>query len=545
MPNPHPHFEKMNAEMWDYFSQRDFENAARIAANIIQDSLALDAIHVAGLSLTALDRMEEGYDWCCASLSLASAKADWFNNAACQFMDKRDFLHAMVFVENGIHEHPDDLRLRYMRGLVYCNTQQWQKAIDHLDEVIEMDPEFYHAYMSKGFCLHMLARYDEAIATYGLGIPRATGGDLEEMVNNVACCLLEQAKPYEALDLLNQDYEKSTRAGTIYNKSFLYLGMGRWPEAWHMYRNRLQVQVNGDQGVPIVQQPIAQTLKDIRGADLFLFHEQGLGDCLQFVRFAKLLYPYVNSMVIGVPKTMHRMVELMDIGGPFTVLSGGENDDEVLKGCDIALPMLDSCAIFDLTPDRIPGEVPYFTIPEEVISKHQLPDTCKPRIGLCWAGASRPDNIRAHSIDSRRSIPFEMLQPILDLHDVFDFVSLQMPNHRPYHDHLIQPIQEEFDVMDTMAIVEQLDLVITIDSAVAHMAGSLGKPVWMLSRYDGCWRWFWDGRTDTAWYPTMRIYRQKAHHTWPEVLDRVYEDLNQLIEDRKLDTWTFQEARQE
>lgn len=513
--------------LWDSFLERDYEGAARAAAKILKDSWALDAIHVAGLSLCGLDRLDEGFEWLCASLSLASPKPDWYANAAIAMMDKKDFIRAMLFVQNGIKDYPDDIRLSYMRGLCMCHAQAWQQAIEFLDLTIALDPSFYHSYVSKGFCLHMLGKYDEAVECYKtVKQEEATPGDYEETINNWACVLLEQGKPRESLDLLNKFYPDSERPGTKYNKSFIYMGLGDWPYGWKLYQERQTVQVKGDQGIPSVEHPLAKSLNDIKGKDLFLFHEQGLGDTLQFVRYAKLLAPMAKTLTIAVPKALHRIMEHFDLETPFTVVSDGKRDEPLFSKCEIAMPMLDAPAFLETTVDTIPTFIPYFKIPQKEINRHQLPDRADlPRIGLVWAGASRPDNIRANSIDKRRSIPFELMDPILQHNDRFDFVSLQMTDHRVDDNRLHQPIRDGFDILDTAAIMMQLDLIITIDSSMAHLAGAINKPVWMMTRYDQCWRWFWDGREDTPWYPTMRLFQQKSHGAWPEVIGRVVDSL--------------------
>jgi hypothetical protein len=130
------------------------------------------------------------------------------------------------------------------------------------------------------------------------------------------------------------------------------------------------------------------------------------------------------------------------------------------------------------------------------------------------------------------------MEPILALSDRVNFVSLQMPDHRVDDARLIQPLEADFDVLDTCAVIAQLDLIISVDSAVAHMAGAFGKPVWMLSRFAGCWRWRWPETEDdwhdghTEWYETMRIYRQKTAGDWPEVICRVGLDLTALTAKR-------------
>ena len=521
-PQLHPVFSTLKEEMWNKFLQKDLEGAARLAARILQESGAHDAIHVAGLALTGLKRYDEGFDWCCASLSLAKPSAEWYMNAAIAFMHEKDYVHAMVFIENGLKDYPDDKRMNYTRGLCMCHAQNWTAGITFLDDTLRIDPEFYHAKMSKGFCMHMLGRYDEAIALYDEIVDVAEPHDREEIVNNKACVLLDMGLQDEALNLLDTACAGSTRPGTQYNRSFLLLGKGVWPEAWDLYRNRSVVQVDGDQGLPIVDQITAKTLDDVRDKHLFLFHEQGLGDSLMFLRYAKMLRPLVSELTIGVPKSLDRLAKTMDLGGYYTVVSDGKENAAHLAKCDVALPMLDCPAVFRSTVDNVPNEVPYFHVPDK---KLELFSDDRLRVGLCWAGASRPENIRAHAIDKRRSVGFELMAPILAMSDRFNFVSLQMEDHHIDDQRLYQPIKNDWDCLDTCTLIKQLDLVITIDSSVVHMAASIGAPTWMLSRHDQCWRWLWDGRTDSIWYPSLRIYQQPGRDTWPEVIEWVAGDL--------------------
>lgn len=546
MPNPHPEFNERKEEMWKLLFEKDYNGAATIAANMLQDTYAFDAIHVAGLCLTALGQVEEGYDWSCAALSLSKASVEWYNNAAVAFMNKKAYLHSMMFAENGAKEYPDDIRLRYLAALNLCYASKWEDAIVRLDDVIERDPTFSHAYMSKGFCLHKQGKYEEAVATYRSAYDTANEGDREQMINNEVCILMELGRNRDALKLLDTEYPDSDRFGTVYNRSFLLLGLGGWPEAWHMYRTRHTVRINNeDPHKQIPDQPIAQTLDDIKGKHLFYYHEQGLGDTINFIRYAKVLRPYCSHITLGVPTALRRLTDNFIMDGSFTVVSGEPEDDELVAKAEVALPTVDAPAILEQRIDNILAPIPYFQIPELEIRKHLLPATARPRIGLCWAGASRPENINAHAIDKRRSVSVEMMEPIFDFHDRVQLISLQQENHRLHDGRILEPVMNSYDVLDTMAIIKQLDLVITIDSAVCHMAGSIGKPVWMLSRLDGCWRWFYNEYTmseRTDWYPTMKIYRQKTAHSWPEVIDRVVRDLDASLKTGIYDPWSYEQA---
>jgi hypothetical protein len=200
--------------------------------------------------------------------------------------------------------------------------------------------------------------------------------------------------------------------------------------------------------------------------------------------------------------------------------------------CDVVLPMLDSPGLLDQRTDNIPNERYFLPPPDALVHERSIGERDgRLRVGLVWAGASRPDHLMAYAIDRRRSVPFEALAPILKLSDQIQFVSLQLSDHRVEDKRVLQPLGTDYDILDTAAVIEQLDIVVTIDSSVAHLAASLGKPTWMLSRFDSCWRWRWPAEgawhdTKTEWYPTMTIYRQRRPGDWSEVICRVRRDLS-------------------
>jgi hypothetical protein len=165
--------------------------------------------------------------------------------------------------------------------------------------------------------------------------------------------------------------------------------------------------------------------------------------------------------------------------------------------------------------------------------RSRLPDDGGLRVGLVWSGSAHTDDAGAHLIDRRRSLALAELAPLADIAGV-RLVSLQQhladqARTPPPGMALIDPMAEVADFADTAALVANLDLVISVDTAVAHLAGGLGRRVWLLSRYDGCWRWLHD-RQDSPWYPGLRIYRQERPHDWSGVVARVRRDLASLAQ---------------
>jgi hypothetical protein len=193
---------------------------------------------------------------------------------------------------------------------------------------------------------------------------------------------------------------------------------------------------------------------------------------------------------------------------------------------------------FRTTLATVPAEVPYLTVdPERRSYWHgKLGARGKPRVGLVWSGGFRPDQPEIWSVNSRRNIQLARLTP-LSTADI-EFFSLQ--KGQPAESELAQlslqdwqgppPIDcagEFGDFADTAALIEQLDLVISVDTSTAHLAGALGKPVWILNRFDTCWRWLLD-RADSPWYPTARLYRQAEPGDWDTVVEQVRNDVQRL-----------------
>ena len=205
-------------------------------------------------------------------------------------------------------------------------------------------------------------------------------------------------------------------------------------------------------------------------------------------------------------------------------------EDDALPPFDYHCPLLSLPFAFGTTMETIPGTVPYLQGDPAPWSEF-LADLPGLKVGLVWAGKSRTEQPHAVAIDKRRSMRLADMMPLLEVQGC-SFVSLQLGP--PAGEMAMQPGAALHDVSDRMqdwadtaGLITGLDLVIAVDTAVAHLAGALGRPVWMLNRFDSCWRWFRD-RDDTPWYPTMRQFRQTRRGDWPGVIGRVKAALQAL-----------------
>ena len=251
----------------------------------------------------------------------------------------------------------------------------------------------------------------------------------------------------------------------------------------------------------------------MNGKSILIYAEQGFGDTIQFVRYIDLL-PDANTIIIVVCqpelKTLFKSINRID-----TLVTKGED----IPDSDVHVPLLSLPYMFNTTLDTIPARIPYLYLNPEADSVFHLDDSHDLKIGIVWAG--RP----THANDNNRSIDLKWFKCLLDIRNC-EFFSLQVGERREdikQHGchHTIKDLGEQFtDFHHTASAILQLDLVISVDTAVAHLAGALGKAVWTLLPFVPDWRWMLD-RSDSPWYPSMTLFRQKETGDWRPVFEQL------------------------
>jgi len=253
---------------------------------------------------------------------------------------------------------------------------------------------------------------------------------------------------------------------------------------------------------------------------LLIHAEQGLGDSLQFCRYAPLAAARGLKVVLEVQRPLVRLLRSLS-GVELVVEAGGE-----LPSFDFHCPMLSLPLALDTTLATVPSAAFYLQADRALIAAWRTRLAARPglRIGLAWAGRSRIHASELAAVDRRRSIALDHLAPLFDLPG-FQFFSLQKDDPKAPADVPLTDFMDEMeDFADTAALIANLDLVISVDTAIAHLAAALGKPVWLLNRYDSCWRWL-RTREDSPWYPSLRMFRQPAAGDWRTVIERVGAEL--------------------
>jgi len=296
--------------------------------------------------------------------------------------------------------------------------------------------------------------------------------------------------------------------------------MGQLQEGWQAYESRWEV---GSMGGPAPVLPRPRWAGQmLHGETVLIYAEQGYGDTLQFCRYAPMVAARGGRVVLVVPNALRQVMTTLD--GVAELLS---QEDDVISDFDYHCPLLSLPLAFDTRMETIPAVVPYLRGDAAPWGDFlgRLPGL---KVGLVWAGKSRTAQPNAVAVDQRRSMRLAEMAPLLDVPNC-SFVSLQLgppaAQLQTLPDTKIHDVSDRMaDWADTAGLILGLDLVIAVDTAVAHLAGALGRPVWLLSRFDGCWRWF-QGRDDSPWYPTMRLFRQTSRGDWAGVIARVRQAL--------------------
>lgn len=398
------------------------------------------------------------------------------NQARAHFA-QGNFEAAEVIFRRLAERAPSDPLAQYNFGVTLGKLDRIEEAMFCYRRTIELNPAFADAYINFGICLdefNMLTQARQAFA------------------------LARQLVPENPVPVLNEGISA--------------LALGDFATGWEDFSARWQLPAYAKFKRDF-QKPIWKG-EDLAGKTLFLFAEQGFGDTLQMARYVPLLTERGARVILETPPALTRLLcNTQDASQVFT-------KGEPIPEFDFYCSMMDIPRAFGMTLETIPSNIPYlFADAAEVMSyKNKYPSNGMRRIGLSWAGRS------SHENDRNRSLKFAQLSPLLALKNI-EWVSLQRivsDNDTPeLASSCVANWGKNFDdFASAAAAIMTLDLVITVDTAIAHLAGALGKPVWILLPFFADWRWL-TVREDSPWYPTARLFRQKKRKDWDEVIERI------------------------
>jgi tetratricopeptide (TPR) repeat protein len=468
-------------------------------------------------ALRDLGRLEAaiaGYD---AALALAPAYVEALNNRGEALARRARLDEALASFDAALAIRPTAEAHRN-RGAALARLRRLEEAIASYDAAVAADPASAQAHSDRAGALNDLGRAPEALAAAERAI--ALKPRLADAHNNRGVALSTLRKPDEALASYEAALAIEPDAPDPHvNRALVRLLLGDLAGGFAEYRWRWRIAVPHGRR-PRLACPDWEG-EPLEGQRLVIFSEQGFGDTLQFVRFVPRLAALGAEVTLLVEPPLVRLLAASLPGVRVTDRLAADTAFD-LQAAMLCLPRL-----LGVTLETIPAATPYLVAEPAACAAWARRLAALPgrKVGLVWAGASRRDNPASAAIDARRSLRLAQLAPLAAARGV-QFVSLQVGEPAaealapPAGLQLVDWTGELGDFADTAALIAGLDLVITVDTSVAHLAGALGRPVWILSRYDGCWRWLQD-RDDSPWYPTARLFRQPAPGDWADVVAAV------------------------
>ena len=501
------------------------------------------------LTLDALNRLEEALSSYNRAIELQPNYTEALINHANNLYRLERFAEALTLCDSIIRDQPD-LALAYnTRGNVHGALGKPQEALADYNKAIALQPDLAIAHNNRGNILGQtndataaLSSYDEAITLNPL---------YTDALNNRATALNKLGRHEEALATCHQilslnpelaqaydtrgnayvglhrfieglaDYDKAlalqpTLTTTPWNKALTALLIGNLEEGYALYESRWKTEFQRDD-VRSFAQPLWLGQIPLAGKTLYIYPEQGFGDYIQFSRYLPLLTAMGANLLVEAPTALLPLLKPSFPDPSIRFLEPGD----ALPEFDLQCPVMSLPHAFQTTLNTIPNPGPYLQAPPSRQTKWQerLGTKTRKRIGLVWSGST------AHIKDAKRSLPLAALAPLFAL--PFEFHSLQKeirPSDEAALGKLITHQQALEDFADTAALVAAMDLVISVDTSVAHLAGALGTPLWVMLPHTPDYRWLLD-REDSPWYPSARLFRQPAPDDWSSVVARLVDRL--------------------
>lgn len=436
---------------------------------------------------------------------------------------------------------PDHVGARFDLGVVQMQLDQVMEAVASFTQVVALAPAHVEAQNNLGVLLHALAEHERAQehyeqclvgqpdymeARYNLGTllqemsePEAAADEFRRVLEktpehaaawtNLGNCLLGQGFPDRALQCYERTLALSPgEQAAIWNAGLAQLAAGRYAEGWQGYEARFDVP-----GATPRRPSRVPTWRGepLTGKRIWVWAEQGLGDSLQFCRYLPLLFDQGATVVFEAPLTLHGL--LSGLRGRVELVAPDPSRPIV---ADFQTPLLSLPAVLGTTVETIPTPEGYLSAAPGLREfwRHRLESVRGAfRVGFVWQGNPRYKN------DRTRSLPANGLPPLRQVPGVA-LINLQFGKAAPPEVATLDLSAEIGDFASTAALVEELDLVVTVDTSMAHLAGALGKECWVLLGHSADWRWM-QHRADSPWYSHHRLFRQRVAKDWSSVVTEV------------------------
>jgi tetratricopeptide (TPR) repeat protein len=505
-----------------------------------------------GLALAQQGRLEEAEVHLAEAVRLRPEQAAWHHNLGVCLSQRGRAEGGIACLRRALELRPDYAEACYNLGAALVETGRREEVVEAYRRAIELRPGYGEAYNNLGLALTEANRHGEAIVILqqavrlrpdapeghnNLGLALVAAGRFGEAEasyrealrldpgyveahNNLASVFKEQGRLDEALAAYQVALWHAPRsASTRYNRSLALLAAGQWEEGWREYEWRWQRR-------RAMQRPVRQPRwdgSDLAGRAILLWSEQGLGDTIHFARYAAAVQGRGGRVVLECPGCLVPLFR--SLRGVDVLVAEGEPVPEFA----VQVPLMSLPGLLGVTAQDVQAREPYLRVePErEAVWRQRLAGVGGYKVGVVWQGNPR------HAWDRWRSFPLRCLQPLAEVEGV-SLVSLQKGpglEQLAWARLTVRTLEDELDAegafVDTAAVMRCLDLVVTADTAAAHVAGALGVPIWLAVSQVSDWRWLRE-REDTPWYPSMRLFRQERLGDWEGVFARMATELKRI-----------------
>ena len=461
----------------------------------------VEAYNHLGVVLNAQERTGEAIEYYKQALRLDPNYAEVYNNMGIALKAKEQFTEAVSYFEEAIRLEPDFAEAYYNLANSLRDETRCTEAIENYRHAVQLKPDFAEAYNHLGGVLNAKGEYAEVIEN-------------DKAIENYRRAL--QIKP--------------NFAEAHWNLSLALLRTGRFTEGWKEYEWRLNPTLKMTVYPHCYETPRWDG-SCFKGKRLIVHCEQGLGDTLHFVRYLPMVKARGGTAILEIRKPLYRL--LQNFPGVDELVEASLDNKPAVK-FDYHVSLMDLPKIFETTLETIPAEVPYIhACPTKAEYWRKKLTGADFKVGIVWAGSP------THGNDRYRSCTLKHFAPLTEV-DGVRLYGLQKGEAAAQAEELademaITNLGAEFeDLTDTAAAIENLDLVISVDTSVLHLAGAMGKPAWALLPFSPDWRWMLD-RQDSPWYPTMKLFRQKKWGQWEPVFQEVAEELRTMATKHKIE----------
>jgi tetratricopeptide (TPR) repeat protein len=494
------------------------EAIAYLARAVELDPGNADARSYYGNSLSAIGRFADAAKQYRSALELEPDAPELHYNLGNMLLATGQAAEAEACYHATLARKPDHAGAHNNLGNALRGQGRHEKAINCYRRALDLRPEYFGTQNNIGSALLALHRPAEAIPYFQDAL--AARPDYAEACNNLGGAMLALGRPGEAVGWFQRAVELDPdQEQARFGEALALLAMGDFRRGWRAYEARWR-NPQFIEDTPEFFQPRWSGDESVVGKTILLHAEQGLGDTIQFVRYAPLLRARGATVVLSVPTPLTTLFEdLADIVIP---------QAETFPPHDLHCPLMSLPLAFGTELDTIPADIRYLLANQSLVERWsaKLGARKKPRVGIAWSGSAD------HPEDALRSIPLrEFLPPLrtgtVELHVLQTDIS---PADQAVLDGATDVVVHRAMLSDfsaTAALISCLDLVISVDTSVAHLAGALGAPTWLLIQSSADFRWMRD-RMDSPWYPTMRLFRQKTLLEWAPVLSAVAAALEML-----------------